>query len=146
MSSLRESRGVRQLANLASFFLPLTLAAGVLSTQHRLADRPIFIWDIMTLILDVGIIALALMKLATSQNIRYFFKDPKRMFRNWISLIFFIPISITTMAAMNLGSFHNIDIGWKILVYGIAGGFGLELFCSPLISRSCAFFRAYICR
>ena len=36
-TSIREARSVKRLANLASIFLPLSLAATILSMQHRLA-------------------------------------------------------------------------------------------------------------
>lgn len=132
-SNLRESKAVRRLANLASAFLPLTLAAGVLSTQHRLNESSIILWDFLTLCLDLGVIVVFLLWAATSRHFRTARQKFVRLltedvFRRqsfdrrllWLSL----PMCITTVIAANIGTFHDIGIAWKVLAYGAAAGVG----------------------
>ena len=132
-SNLRESKAVRRLANLASAFLPLTLAAGVLSTQHRLVESSIILWDFLTLCLDLGVIVVFLLWMATSRHFRTARQKfagllTKNVFRReafdrrllWLSL----PVCITTFIAANLGTFYDIEIAWRVLAYGAAGGIG----------------------
>ena len=121
-SNLRESRAVRRLANLASVFLPLTLAAGVLSTQHRLSDDPIFLWDLITLFLDVGVIVLVLLWIASSKHVKKMFDRYPHFRPTKPQVLFFgIPVTLCTLVAANIGSFRNIGIGWRVLVYGNIG-------------------------
>ena len=129
-TNLQESRAVRRLANLASAFLPLTLAASALSTQHRFLDEPLLLLDLTTIGLDLGAVVLVILWVTTSTKTsrlkgnvvdrmqRMYTKDQLDRYLLWL----FLPICMSTLVAVNIGSFTSTRIGWKVFAFGLLAG------------------------
>ena len=130
--NLAESRAVKRLANLASISLPLTLSTGILSTQCRLVEQPILLWDFLTLCLNLGVIVLVILWVMTSRRLKTLRKDVVFECRRLVPTIkidgylpwLIAPTLILTIVAFNFGTFASMDMGWKIFAFGAAGGFG----------------------
>jgi hypothetical protein len=135
LRSFNESQSVRVLGLLASIFLPLSLASGLLSMQTRLADLHFILYDFFGVLVLLGTIVLAIIvmlniyvrlheQLLKSKN------DP--IIRRWIYPFVRVGVLGSSLIVWGLlvssflvGMITNVELGLKILGYGAAVIWGL---------------------
>ena len=143
-SNMMESHAVKRFAILASIFLPLSLGADILSMQSRLADIHLILWDFVAVCVDMGLLALIFFQVTASRTtgwmksvysqvmfvlsihyLRVRSRGSKRQRQlELVCGILGLPGLIAVVVALNLGVFGDIQLAWRILVYGLAGGLG----------------------
>lgn len=121
--SIEQANSVNQLTLLAAFFLPLSLAAAILSMQTRFADLGVLLYDFLGVM--VILIALALLVAGFNAYGRSYYDDflhevyfalrafpayPRRITIFWSSLW----IS-ALLASFLLGMLKSVDLGGTVL-------------------------------
>jgi hypothetical protein len=140
-ANLRESRAIKRLAVLATAFLPLSLGASVLSMQNRLRNVHLILWDYVAVSIDLGVVVLFLFWITGpsklprlgpwfSKNVLFigpetFETKLKVQVRRIVWRALTMPIFAMIIVAVNVGMFGSVEVGWKILGYGVAGVVGL---------------------
>ncbi|KAH6871418.1 hypothetical protein B0T10DRAFT_450429 [Thelonectria olida] len=135
--NVNQTRGVQQLTLLATVFLPLSLAAGVLSMQTRFKDLGTLLYDFfgvvvllgaIVLIIIIGMTAIAILRDQESRILENkFYRESIRG-----KLIFLLTLGLLCYGSLILSSFlvglfRDVSLGAKILGYGSAAAFGLVL-------------------
>ncbi|KAM0421344.1 hypothetical protein ACHAPT_010876 [Fusarium lateritium] len=135
--NVNQTRGVQQLTLLATIFLPLSLAAGVLSMQTRFKDLGSLLYDFFGVVVLLGAIVviiflimtvMAIVKEAESRLAQYFFyrKHVRRIVLLLVILGLFLYGSLV-LSSFLVGMFKDVPLGAKILGYGSAAALGVML-------------------
>lgn len=151
--NIHESQSVKRLTALATGFLPLSLAAGLLSMQMRLADLKFILYDFV----GVGFLLFFLMFMVYFV-LKQFFRTTKwRPFGNLLSLdirnmkivsdrkerllkikkgreivqmtevVFVVSVATCTVASFLVGMLHSVFLGLKVWGYSVVATLGLFL-------------------
>lgn len=138
-TSIEQANSVNQLTLLAAFFLPLSLAAAILSMQTRFADLGVLLYDFLGVM--VILIALALLVAGFNAYGRSYYDDflhevyfalrafpayPRMITIFWSSL--WISASLVSFL---LGMLKSVDLGGTVLGYEAAAIVGLWLASLP---------------
>ena len=138
-TSIEQANSVNQLTLLATFFLPLSLAAAILLMQTRFADLGVLLYDFLGVM--VILIALALLVAGFNAYGRSYYDDflhevyfalrafpayPRRITIFWSSL--WISASLVSFL---LGMLKSVDLGGTVLGYEAAAIVGLWLASLP---------------
>ncbi|KAE9367497.1 hypothetical protein N431DRAFT_486593 [Stipitochalara longipes BDJ] len=140
--NLRQTGNVQVLTILATIFLPLSLAAGVLSMQSRFKDLGVLLYDFFGVVFLLGTAALLIItalvlwgivsEMTTKLMTENLFKPV-----SWVLgivagvvVLIFGPLIISSFL---VGMFKDVVLGAKILGYGFAAGIGGPLVIAILI-------------
>ena len=139
--SIEQANSVNRLTLLAAIFLPLSLAAAMLSMQTRFTDLGLLLYDFLGVI--VILVALAsLIALFTTHGrvchdwilhrvyfaLRAFPTYPRRITKFWM----FFWISALLVSFL-LGMLKNVTLGLKVLGYETAAIVGVWLLSLPML-------------
>jgi hypothetical protein len=128
--NINQTRGVQQLTLLATIFLPLSLAAGVLSMQTRFKDLGKLLYDFFGVVVLLAAIVLFIMILLSLMNVLNELDSKflriqgyREKFRG--KVLFTINIGLFVFGCLVLssflvGMFKDVSLGAKILGYGVA--------------------------
>jgi len=137
LRSFKESQGVWILGLLASIFLPLSLATGLLSMQTRLVDLHLIFYDFCGVIILIGtlvLVIIGLLNIYVRLNEQLLRSKSDPTFRRWI----YPPIGFGVLAccvvtwglllsSFLVGMVKSVELGLKILGYGAAAMGGVVL-------------------
>ncbi|RSM09294.1 hypothetical protein CEP52_004178 [Fusarium oligoseptatum] len=148
--NVNQTRGVQQLTLLATIFLPLSLAAGVLSMQTRFKDLGSLLYDFFGVVMLLGAIVviifiimttIAIIKEAESRFTQYsFYRKHVRVIVINLLLSGLFSYGSLVLSSFLVGMFKDVPLGAKILGYGTAAAVGLGLlFVIPVIIVVCYF-------
>ncbi|KAF5626912.1 uncharacterized protein FTJAE_9418 [Fusarium tjaetaba] len=140
---INQTKSVQQLTLLATIFLPLSLAAGVLSMQTRFKDLGTLLYDFFGVVVLLAAIVLILIILL---NLMAFVNevDSKLSVRSSMyrvvfrgKLLFMINIGFFVFGCLVLssflvGMFKDVLFGAKILGYGVAAICGVWMFLAAI--------------
>lgn len=137
--NVNQTRGVQRLTLVATIFLPLSLAAGILSMQTRFKDLGTLLYDFVGVVVLLGAIVVVIV---IGMNIFAGLKDQEnelqqnRMYRVGIhgkltSILTLCLISYGSLifASFLVGMFKDLALGGKILGYGSAAALAPMLLC-----------------
>ncbi|KAH4214055.1 hypothetical protein HBI56_016630 [Parastagonospora nodorum] len=137
LRSFKESQGVWILGLLASIFLPLSLATGLLSMQTRLVDLHLIFYDFCGVIILIGtlvLIIIGLLNVYARLNEQILKSKTDLTFRRWIypsiGVGFLVCCLITwclLLSSFLVGMVKSVGLGLKILGYGAAAIGGVVL-------------------
>ncbi|CAI6335445.1 unnamed protein product [Periconia digitata] len=152
LRGMHEAQKVRYLGILASIFLPLSLASGLLSMQTRFADLGYLIYDffgVLVLIGSIVIILLLMLKFYVRGKELWmqFNRDfDFRWFLGSAGFVMRVFVIVATWAVLlssfSIGMLKNTELGLKILGYGVATVVGIGpafLLLHFLISLLCRY-------
>ncbi|KUL89638.1 hypothetical protein ZTR_00488 [Talaromyces verruculosus] len=131
--TLKQARNVERLTILATIFLPLSLAAGVLSMQSRFKDMGVLLYDFLGVSVLLGVFAVAVVvSLAffnlIEEDVTKLFKANifKRIWRLvlWYLALHILAIGLLILTSFTVGMFKNVVLGWLILGYGLVVAIG----------------------
>lgn len=135
-----ESRNVWTLGILASVFLPLSLATGILSMQSRLADLHLVLYDFCGVIVLLGTAVLIIITLLKKYKAlcecmmilthgSWYNMDFYPIFRYWFWVFCFGACGLLSSSFI-VGMTRSVELGWRILGYGVLafGGMIIVLF------------------
>ncbi|KAH3982314.1 hypothetical protein HBH70_020990 [Parastagonospora nodorum] len=137
LRSFKESQGVWILGLLASVFLPLSLATGLLSMQTRLVDLHLIFYDFCGVIILIGTLVLVIIGLLNvyvrlNEQLLRWRTDPT--FRRWIYPSIGVGVLVCCIITWGLllssflvGMVKSVGLGLKILGYGAAAIGGVVL-------------------
>lgn len=145
---VEQTDSVQQLSILAAIFLPLSVSSGVLSMQTRFKDLGVLLYDFFGVMTLLGALALLFILLSNvykfvtgtfmgwieiklNQNVLYSGRAPRekrkllayKRFRMvgfvswWLGLSLFC---ILLVVSFLIGMFRDVDLGARVLGYGIA--------------------------
>ena len=144
--NIEETQGVARLTLLATIFLPLSLAASILSMQTRLADLRWLLYDFFGGFFIITTIALFAFPIITKvfNYLARQERDPKKLlqgfdYKEWhtkgsvstlpkyrfLGTIYLICVGLMILASFLVGMVKDTTLGLKILGYGFATVFGL---------------------
>ncbi|KAH9227333.1 hypothetical protein K456DRAFT_1765926 [Colletotrichum gloeosporioides 23] len=148
---MEQADSVQQLTILATIFLPLSLAAAVLSMQTRFKDLGVLIYDFIGITVLLGalvvpfILFLSMLKFATGSvmvrlEMRMAERDDSKshdyLFLKKITRYMVAPGMVLwgalILASFLIGMFKNVKLGCMILGYGTAGMIGVVMIVSPI--------------
>lgn len=129
--SFSESKRLSMLTILASIFLPLSLACGILSMQTRLKDLNYLLYDFCgVVILLLTLVALLLLFVKESMKIASrssgFLLFLKRFFGVYFAVII-LSIWAFILSSFIVGMAVNVRLGGLLLGYGLAGLVGIAI-------------------
>ncbi|CVL08812.1 uncharacterized protein FMAN_14616 [Fusarium mangiferae] len=133
--NINQNRGVQQLTLLATIFLPLSLAAGVLSMQTRFKDLGTLLYDFFGVVVLLAAIVLiimillslvAVMKELDSKFLRVesYRESFRGKFLSAVNIGFFV-FGCLVLTSFLVGMFKDVTLGARILGYGVAAVCGL---------------------
>ncbi|UPK92296.1 hypothetical protein LCI18_003231 [Fusarium solani-melongenae] len=135
--NVNQTRGVQQLTLLATIFLPLSLAAGVLSMQTRFKDLGNLLYDFFGVVMLLGAIVviifivmttIAVIKEAESRLTQYsFYREDVRHIVIKLLILGLFSYGSLILSSFLVGMFKDVALGAKVLGYGSAAAFGLVL-------------------
>ncbi|KAG7406669.1 hypothetical protein Forpe1208_v013799 [Fusarium oxysporum f. sp. rapae] len=143
LRNINQNRGVQQLTLLATIFLPLSLAAGVLSMQTRFKDLGTLLYDFFGVVVLLAAIVLVIMILlnlvAVVKELDSRFlqnKSYRESFRG--KVLFLVSIGFflfggLVLSSFLVGMFKDVSLGARILGYGVAAIFGLWIVALLLV-------------
>ncbi|CCT75454.1 uncharacterized protein FFB20_10641 [Fusarium fujikuroi] len=135
--NFNQNRSVQQLTLLATVFLPLSLAAGILSMQTRFKDLGVLLYDFFgVVVLLAGIVLIimimlnfvAVVKELDSKSVQH--KSYRETFRViTLSLVKYelLVFGALLLSSFLVGMFKDASLGARIL------GYGALAICSPLM-------------
>jgi hypothetical protein len=141
--NINQNRDVQQLTLLATIFLPLSLASGVLSMQTRFKDLGTLLYDFFGVVVLLAAIVLifvillslvAVMKELDSKLLRN--ESYRESFRGKFLLavnIGFFVFGCLVLSSFLVGMFKNVTLGARILGYGAAAVCGLWIVAFLLV-------------
>lgn len=128
--NINQTRGVQQLTLLATIFLPLSLAAGVLSMQTRFKDLGTLLYDffgVVVLLAAIVLIIMIMMSLVSVVNELDSKFLRNRVYREKVrgKVLFtiitgFFIFGCLMLSSFLVGMFKDVSLGAKILGYGVA--------------------------
>ncbi|EWG54718.1 hypothetical protein FVEG_17376 [Fusarium verticillioides 7600] len=133
--NINQNRSVQQLTLLATIFLPLSLAAGVLSMQTRFKDLGTLLYDFFGVVVLLAAIVLIIMillslvavvkeldsKFLRNESYRESFRGK---FLLAVNIGFFV-FGCLVLSSFLVGMFKDVTLGARILWYGVAAICGL---------------------
>jgi hypothetical protein len=135
--NVNQAQGVQQLTLLATIFLPLSLAAGVLSMQTRFKDLGSLIYDFFGVVMLLGAIVviifiimttIAVIKEAESRLAQYsFYREDARHIVIKLLILGLFSYGSLILSSFLVGMFKDVTLGAKVLGYGTAAAVGLVL-------------------
>lgn len=134
--NMQESMRVWILSALASIFLPLSVATGLLSMQTRFIDLHILLYDFCGVVVVIGtvlIVSFRLLRGYVYLRERFQTWTPATVFQAKTqhlmggNIAYFIMVSIWALilASFLIGMIKDVSLGGKVLGYGIASVAGL---------------------
>ncbi|EXL75588.1 hypothetical protein FOPG_09436 [Fusarium oxysporum f. sp. conglutinans race 2 54008] len=133
--NINQTRGVQQLTLLATIFLPLSLAAGVLSMQTRFKDLGTLLYDffgVVVLLAAIVLIIMIMMSLVSVVNELDSKFLRNRVYREKVrgKVLFtiitgFFIFGCLMLSSFLVGMFKDVSLGAKILGYGVAAICGI---------------------
>ncbi|KAF1951218.1 hypothetical protein CC80DRAFT_212610 [Byssothecium circinans] len=127
----KQADSVNQLTLLAAFFLPLSLAAGVLSMQTRFSDLHLLLYDFVGVVVILATITAflaALSRWGPSMYEYIIFSAYGRLALRWAppmqQVVKFAPPAVwwlVFLASFLVGMSKDVLLGLRILGYGAAG-------------------------
>ncbi|KAG5757832.1 hypothetical protein H9Q72_014029 [Fusarium xylarioides] len=143
---INQTRGVQQLTLLATIFLPLSLAAGVLSMQTRFKDLGTLLYDFFGVVVLLAAIVLFLMILLYLIAVVNEADSKLRVRSSWyredVRGILLLTLNIgllvfgcLVLSSFLVGMFKDVSLGAKILGYGVAAICGIESIIATLRAR-----------
>lgn len=130
--SISESNRISMLTILASIFLPLSLACGILSMQTRLKDLNYLLYDFCgVVVILLTLAALLLLFVKGSMTIVSKISDWNSSRKKFVTIAFAVIVSsiwAIVLASFIVGMTVNIRLAGLVLGYGLAG-----LTCIPLL-------------
>ncbi|KAH6976524.1 hypothetical protein BKA56DRAFT_674971 [Ilyonectria sp. MPI-CAGE-AT-0026] len=142
--NMNQTRGVQQLTLLATIFLPMSLAAGVLSMQSRFRDLGSLLYDFFGVVILLGAIVLILLlfmlllayaKEQESKRLRH--KSYREEIRPFIQLGLVLTLLVyggLVLSSFIVGMFIDVSLGARILGYGTAAAVGLLVLAFVLLA------------
>lgn len=133
--NINQTRGVQKLRLLATIFLPLSLAAGVLSMQTRFRDLGTLVYDFFGVVVLLAAIVLIIMILLSlvavvkeldSKVLQI--ESYRESFRVKVLLMVHIGLFVfgcLVLSSFLIGMFKDVSLGAKILGHGVAAICGL---------------------
>lgn len=131
--NMNQTRNVELLTILATIFLPLSLAAGVLSMQSRLKDLGILLYDFVGVVVLLVAFAIAvavsliffdlIQEHATKAFKAKTFQQIGRLILHYLAL-FILGIGLILLTSFTVGMFKDVTLGLLILGYGLAAAIG----------------------
>lgn len=129
--SVRESNRLSMLTILASIFLPLSLACGILSMQTRLKDLHYLLYDFCgVVVLLLTLVALLLLFVKGSMAIVSRTAGWGSFQKRFVTSAFAVIVSTVwavILASFIVGMAVNVRLGGLVLGYGLAGLVGLVI-------------------
>ncbi|KAF2996876.1 hypothetical protein E8E13_004898 [Curvularia kusanoi] len=135
-----QSNSVKRLTILATYFLPLSISATILSMQTRFSDLGFLLYDFVGVTLLLGFVALTIYTL--SKKIMAFQKSMQDG-DNLISIRgksvrltrmkFAYPTSLLLTVSFLIGIFKDENVGLKVLGFEAAGAFGVLILVALLM-------------
>ena len=148
---IQDSSGVWLLTLLASIFIPLSLATGILSMQTRFVDLHFLLYDFVGVVIIIGSSAVLLFvmlklilwltDLATKSEIRLKYVRENLPLASWILTILGVSWALQFWAlvftSFMVGMIRDIGLGLKILGFGSAAFLGVSvvLFLLPILGE-----------
>ncbi|CZR45646.1 uncharacterized protein FPRO_15178 [Fusarium proliferatum ET1] len=136
---INQTKGIQQLTLLATIFLPLSLAAGLLSMQTRFKDLGTLLYDffgVVMLLAAIVLIIMILLNLMTVVNevdselsVRSSgYRDNIRGKLLSMINVGFCAFGCLVLSSFLVGMFKDVSLGAKILGYGLTAICGLWMF------------------
>jgi hypothetical protein len=132
---LHDAQNVRLLSILASVFLPLSLATGLLSMQTRFADLHYLLYDffgVLVLLGSIVIVILVILRTHVWWKELLLQLDRNPVFRKHVRpagfvafLCFFVSVWALLLSSFLVGMVKDVGLGLKILGYGVAAVVGI---------------------
>ena len=131
--SMRQANDVELLTILAAIFLPLSLAAGVLSMQSRFKDLGVLIYDffgVVSLLATAAIVILVIILVwdfvqeKASRIMTERLLKPVWRILTTVARVGSLLFGAVILSSFLVGMFKDVVLGAKILGYGIAGAIG----------------------
>jgi hypothetical protein len=132
---VHDARKVGLLSILASVFLPLSLATGLLSMQTRFADLHYLLYDffgVLVLLGSIVIVILIILRTHLWWKELLLQLDRNPMFRKHIRpagliafLCLFLSVWALLLSSFLIGMIRDVGLGLKILGYGVAVAVGI---------------------
>lgn len=133
---ISQSNNVQTLTLLATIFLPLSLAAGVLSMQTRFKNLGALLYDFFgVVVLLAATVAVILLGIFIHSMIQEY--KGKHHHRRWYKFVSRLAVATTAsiflilgaliLASFLVGMFKDVSLGARILGYGLAAIFGIIL-------------------
>ncbi|KAF2133670.1 hypothetical protein P153DRAFT_96699 [Dothidotthia symphoricarpi CBS 119687] len=132
---MHEAQSVRLLSILASIFLPLSLACGLLSMQTRFIDLHVLLYDFFGVLVLLGTIVIAILivlRLHQWWKVLLSQLDRDQMFRRYVRpkghivfLCFLFLGWALLLSSFLVGMIKDVDLGLKILGYGVSAAAGI---------------------
>ncbi|KAG4261197.1 hypothetical protein FPRO04_08188 [Fusarium proliferatum] len=143
--NINQTRGVQQLTLLATIFLPLSLAAGVLSMQTRFRDLGTLVYDFFGVVVLLAAIVLIIMillslvavvkeldsKVLQIESYRESFRVKVLLMVNIALFVF----GCLVLSSFLIGMFKDVSLGATILGYGVAAICGLCMILFLVVGR-----------
>lgn len=127
--SISESKRLSMLTILASIFLPLSLACGILSMQTRLKDLHYLLYDFCgVVVLLLTLVALLLLFVKGSMTIvskRSGWGSFRKKFVTGAFAVIVLSIWAVILASFIVGMAVDVRLGGRVLGYGLAGLIGI---------------------
>lgn len=141
--NVNQARGVQQLTLLATIFLPLSLAAGVLSMQTRFKDLGSLLYDFFGVAMLLGatvviifiiMTIIAIIKEADGKLTRYFaYRERLRHIVINLLILSLFSYGSLVLSSFLVGMFKDVPLGAKVLGYGTAAAVGLVIILPVLV-------------
>lgn len=134
---MREAQNVRLLSILASIFLPLSLACGLLSMQTRFSQLHYLLYDFFGVLLLLGTISLVILTLLKFYQLKFYhwwkglvaqlqrypvFRSIIKPSAQIVVLCFLIFGWGLLLSSFIVGMIKDVGLGLKVLGYGVSAG------------------------
>ncbi|KAH7128574.1 hypothetical protein B0J11DRAFT_274570 [Dendryphion nanum] len=130
--NVRQANSATQLTTLAAFFLPLTLAAGILSMQTRFSDLHLLLYDFLGVVIILA--TLAIIFAALNRHCKEGFKTAllspygigkgwsgKRSWAGYLRLVVLVLWWLATLASFLVGMVKEVIFGLKVFGFAALG-------------------------
>ena len=132
---VHDAQKIELLSILASVFLPLSLATGLLSMQTRFADLHYLLYDffgVLVLLGSIVIVILIILRTHLWWKELLLQLDRNPIFRKHVRrvgfiafLCFFLSVWALLLSSFLIGMIKDVGLGLKILGYGVAAAVGI---------------------
>lgn len=132
---MHEAQNVRLLSILASIFLPLSLASGLLSMQTRFSDLHYLLYDFFGVLVLLGTIVAVILfalkfylwwkRLSTQLDRNWMFRKSVRPIANFFFFCFLVFGWGLLISSFLVGMIKDVGLGLTILGYGTTAAVGI---------------------
>ena len=143
---IQDSSSTWLLTLLASIFIPMSLATGILSMQIRFADLHFLLYDFVGVVTIIGTIAILIFTVlkatvwgadqiaktrTRSETLHRLFRGAQPIFITGVSLVLLFLWALMFFPLM-VGMISDVNLSLRILGFGSAAYFGIAVVCSGL--------------